>query len=86
LFAGFCYVQSSNHGIRKGQPIKDQPHTYGPIAIGRDVWLAGHVTVLAGVTIGDGAVVGAKAVVTRDIAPFAICAGIPAKAIGERPD
>jgi acetyltransferase-like isoleucine patch superfamily enzyme len=84
LMAGFCYIQSSNHGIRKGRLIKDQPHTYGRILIGRDVWLGGHVTVLAGVSIGDGAIIGAKSVVTKDIPPDAICAGIPADVVKKR--
>jgi acetyltransferase-like isoleucine patch superfamily enzyme len=84
LLAGFCYVQSSNHGIRSGTPIQDQPHTYGKIRIGNDVWLGGHASVLAGVTIGDGAVVGANAVVTRDVDPEAICVGVPASRVGQR--
>ncbi|MBM3545108.1 MAG: acyltransferase [Alphaproteobacteria bacterium] len=84
MMAGFCYIQSSNHGTRKGILIKDQPHTYGKISIGRDVWLGGHVTVLASVTIGDGAIVGAKSVVTKDLPENSICAGIPAKMVKVR--
>lgn len=85
MMGSYCYIQSSNHGISRARPIKTQPHSYGEINIGRDVWLAGHVTVVAGVTIGEGAIAGAKAVVTKDIPPYAITAGVPAKVIGERP-
>jgi virginiamycin A acetyltransferase len=55
-----------------------------PIAIGDDVMLYNEVVVLPGVTIGDGAVVAIRAVVTRDVPPYAKVAGIPARVIGER--
>lgn len=51
----------------------------GPITIGHDVWLGFRTTVLSGVTIGTGAVVGACAVVTRDVPPYAIVVGNPAR-------
>lgn len=82
--ACFCYIQSSNHGVAGDQPIKHQAHTYAPIVIGDGSWLAGHVSVLAGVTIGAGAVVGAKSVVTKDVEPNAIVAGVPASLIRMR--
>lgn len=86
MIASFCHMQSSNHGIRKALSMREQPHTYGKITVGQEVWLGGNVTVLAGVSIGDGAVVAAKSVVTKDVPAFSIYAGIPAKVIGERPD
>lgn len=52
--------------------------------IGNDVWLGANVFVKRGVTIGDGAIVGAGAVVTKDVPPYAIVAGVPAKVIRER--
>lgn len=84
LIAGFCYIQSSNHGLRKDEIIKKQKHTYGVIHIGNDCWIASHATITAGVTLGNGAVVGANAVVTKDLEPFSINVGIPAKKIKER--
>lgn len=53
--------------------------TNGDVRIGNDVWLASGCTVLSGVSIGNGAVVAARSVVTRDVAPYAIVAGNPAR-------
>lgn len=50
-----------------------------PIHIGNDVWIGTRAIVLAGVTIGDGAIVGAGAIVTKDVEPYSIVAGVPAK-------
>ncbi|HEX2674550.1 MAG TPA: CatB-related O-acetyltransferase [Polyangiaceae bacterium] len=55
------------------------PSSRGPVTIGNDVWLARGALILSGVTIGDGAVVGARAVVTRDVAPYSIVVGNPAR-------
>lgn len=57
----------------------------GPVVIGDRAFLGAHVTVLPGITIGEGAAAAAGAVVTRDVEPYTIVAGIPAKAIGTRP-
>lgn len=54
-----------------------------PVTIEDDVWLGSRVSVMPGVTIGRGSVVGVNAVVTRDVPPWTIVAGIPAKKIGE---
>lgn len=54
--------------------------------IGNDVWIGCDVTIIAGVTIGNGAIIGAGAVVTKDIPPYEIWAGVPAKKIGVRFD
>lgn len=56
-------------------------HVAGPVVIGDKVWMGARAMVLPGVTIGEGAVIAAGAVVTRDIPPNALAAGIPAKVI-----
>lgn len=65
-------------------PIRLQGSLKEPVVIGNDVWLGARVIVLPGVTIGDGAVVAAGAVVTRDVPPFSVAAGMPAKVIKSR--
>ena len=52
--------------------------------IGNDVWIGLNATILDGVTIGDGAIVAAGAVVTKDVPPYAVVAGVPAKIIKYR--
>jgi len=73
-------ILSAGHGI-DGPPenIIDHALTYGAIRICRGAWIGAGASVLEGVTIGKGAVVGAGAVVTRDIPPFAIATGNPAR-------
>lgn len=56
----------------------------GDIVIGNDVWIGYEAVILAGVTIGDGAIIGTRAVVTRDVLPYTIVGGIPAKPIRKR--
>ncbi|MFN7991282.1 MAG: CatB-related O-acetyltransferase [Candidatus Micrarchaeia archaeon] len=56
----------------------------GRIEVGNDVWIGTGATVLRGCRIGDGAIVGAGAVVTKDVRPYTIVAGVPAKQIGKR--
>ena len=60
------------------------PTTKGDVVIGNDVWLGYGATILSGVRIGDGAVVGAGAVVTRDVRPYAVVAGNPAREVRRR--
>ena len=55
-----------------------------PVVIGNDVWIGAYVSILPGVHIGDGAVVAAGAVVTKDVEPYAIVGGVPAKTIKYR--
>ncbi len=59
-------------------------HGRGDIHIGGDAWLARGAVVMSGVTIGPGAVIAARALVTRDVAPYAIVGGVPATQIGQR--
>lgn len=56
----------------------------GPIVIGDRAWISFRATILPGVTIGEGAVVAANSVVTKNVAPFTVVGGIPARKIGER--
>ena len=56
----------------------------GNIIIGNDVWIGYEAVILAGVTIGDGAIIGTRAVVTKDVAPYTIVGGVPAKPIKKR--
>jgi len=55
--------------------------TYAPIHIGKNVWIGANASVLPGVSIGDGAIVAAGAVVTKDVEPNTIVGGVPAKMI-----
>lgn len=56
----------------------------GDIIIGNDVWIGYEAVIMAGVTIGDGAIIGTRAVVTKDIAPYSIVGGVPAREIRKR--
>ncbi|MDE5998007.1 MAG: CatB-related O-acetyltransferase [Muribaculaceae bacterium] len=56
----------------------------GDIVIGNDVWIGYDAVIMAGVKIGDGAIIGARAVVTKDVEPYSIVGGVPAKAIRKR--
>lgn len=58
----------------------------GDITVGNDVWIGYEALILAGVTIGDGAIIGSRAVVTKDVPPYTIVGGIPAKLIRKRFD
>lgn len=58
----------------------------GDIIIGNDVWIGYEAVILAGVTIGNGAIIGARAVVTKDVPPYTIVGGVPAKPIKKRFD
>lgn len=67
-----------------GKDLSRKSRTKGDIVIGNDVWIGDGVLILSGVRIGDGAVVAARAVVTKDVPPYAIVGGIPAKIIRMR--
>lgn len=58
----------------------------GDIVIGNDVWIGYEAVILSGVTIGDGAIIGSRAVVTKDVEPYTIVGGVPAKPIRKRFD
>ncbi len=75
---------ASNYQLSPDRPIRQQPSVYKDIIIGNDVWLGSNVVVTAGVTIGDGSVIAAGSVVTKDIPPYTIAGGIPAKPLKKR--
>jgi acetyltransferase-like isoleucine patch superfamily enzyme len=83
MLANGCFVSDASH--RFDDP--DKPITWqgfdskGPTRIGENCWLGAHVVVTSGVSIGERCVIGANSVVTRDIEPFSIAAGAPAKVI-----
>jgi acetyltransferase-like isoleucine patch superfamily enzyme len=84
LFGPGCFVSDHDHGILAGLRIDEQPSRPSAVRVGRDVWLGARAILLRGVTIGDGAVIGAGAVVTRDVPPGAVVTGVPARVVGRR--
>ncbi len=87
LIGNNCQILSANHKYSRWDiPISYQWIEETPIVIEDDVWLGANVTVLPGVRIGRGAIIGAGAVVTNDVEPFAIVGGIPARFIKYRFD
>lgn len=72
---------ASTHNKLTGYTIEN-----AGLVIGNDVWIGNNVTVMSGLTIGDGAVIGAGAIVTKDVEPYQIVAGVPAKPIKYRFD
>lgn len=70
----------------EAENIKDHNISKGDVVIGNDVWIGFGAVILSGVTIGDGAVIGAYALITKDVAPYAIVGGNPAKEIRKRFD
>lgn len=80
-----CSVISAQHNFNiPGKLIIDSGYTKSPIKIGSDVWIGTGVVILPGVTIGDGAVIGANSVVTKEVEPYTLVAGAPAKFIKHR--
>lgn len=72
-----------------GLNIKDVAAAWdnkGDIIIGNDVWIGYEAVIMAGVTVGDGAIIGTRAVVTKDVPPYTIVGGVPAKPIRKRFD
>ncbi len=85
LIADHVRIIAGNHKYEDASKlIRLQGAFEKKTTIGRDVWLGSSVAVLGGITIGDGAVVGAGGVVTKDVPSYGIAVGIPAKVIGKR--
>jgi acetyltransferase-like isoleucine patch superfamily enzyme len=83
MIAPHCAFTPYQHSFADtDRPMREQPlSSKGDIVIEDDVWLGLHVCVMDGVTIGQGAIIGAGAVVTEDIPPYAIAGGVPARVI-----
>jgi len=85
LIAGHVYIHSSNHRFSDPSiPIRLQGNIPNTVRIDDDVWIGANATILPGVHIGKGAVVGGGAVVTKDVMPYTVVAGVPARVIRMR--
>lgn len=79
-------ITDNSHGYMNLSEMKEAPinrdlYSKGPVAIGNNVWIGDKATICAGVEIGEGSIVGANSVVTHDVPPYTIVAGVPAKVI-----
>jgi len=83
MFANGCFITDANHRFDDpNTPVPWQGFTSkGPTRVGDNVWCGANVVITSGVTIGERCVIGANSVVTEDIPPFSIAAGVPAKVI-----
>lgn len=84
MIGPFCYITDHDHGTDQGIAVKDQPLVAAAVTIEKEAWIGAHVTILKGVRIGRGAIVGAGSVVTKSVEPETIVAGVPARTIGNR--
>lgn len=73
-----------NENFSKAKGVTGHPATKGDVIIGNDVWIGRDVTIMSGITIGDGAVIAARSVVTKNINPYELWGGNPAKLIKKR--
>jgi acetyltransferase-like isoleucine patch superfamily enzyme len=94
IFAPDVFVSSGTHPFREiaHLPIREQERRLAaqgvsldaPVWIQDDCWIGTHAVIAPGVTVGKGSVVGANSVVTHDVPPYSVVAGIPARVIGQR--
>jgi carbonic anhydrase/acetyltransferase-like protein (isoleucine patch superfamily) len=86
LIAQFVSIIASNHSIDVTSPIRDAPweSNRNYVEIGNDVWIGASSVILPGVKIGTGSVVGAGSVVTHDVEPYSVVAGVPARFVRYR--
>lgn len=84
LFAPEVMITAANYRYNDGQPVTDQAMDEGDVVIGDDVWLGARAILLPGARVGNGAIIGAGALVKGDIPPFSIAVGAPAKVVGQR--
>lgn len=80
-----CVFRAANHVFdRIDIPINLQGHTYGKIIIENDVWFGSNCVITSNTKIGTGSIIAAGSVVTKDVAPYSIVGGVPAKLIKSR--
>lgn len=79
MIGEYASIRDANHQFRDASDLRDAPHDARRVTIGSNVWIGRGAIVLPGVQIGDRAVIGANAVVTRDVAPDIVVAGVPAR-------
>jgi len=79
-----CYLSDSEHSYQGKEPVSETPMNTGSLHIEDEVWIGSHVVILSNVRIGKGAVIGAGSVVTKDIPPYSIAYGSPAKVQAQR--
>lgn len=84
MLGPYCVISSGNHTRQDGS-FRYGPPDARPIRVGNGSWIGAHATLTAGVTIGEGSVIAAGAVVTRDIPSNVVAGGVPAKVIKELP-
>ncbi len=84
LLAPGCFITDHNHDTAAGRRIDQQKCVSAPVAIEDDVWVGANAVILPGVNIGQGAVVGAGAVVNSDVDSFTVVGGVPARMIAKR--
>lgn len=78
-------ISSHQHTFAEpGVEIRDQPISFAPVIVERDVWIGANATILPGVRVGAGSVIGAGAVVTRDVPAGSVAVGVPAKVVRGR--
>nr|MDA3897396.1 acyltransferase [Desulfobacteraceae bacterium] len=76
-------IASSDHDYRQTDlPMATRDHKLAPVAIGNDVWIGANAVITGGTNIGDGAVISAGAIVTRNVYAYQIVGGVPARVIG----
>jgi len=84
LIAPFVYIVDSDHNIEKDKLINEQSNSTAPVKIGNDVWIGTGAKILKGVSIENGAVIAAGAIVKSDVKAYEIYGGIPARKISDR--
>lgn len=83
--ASNCVLRASNHTFENPDiPFREQGHTYSEIILEDDVWIASNCVITANTKIGKSSIIGAGAVVTKDVEPYSIMGGVPSKLIKKR--